>query len=294
MRKLGVASVLLATLFTANAQAEVLSCDGCTSQQMWDKGSAKVLATAFRDPHPPVYVTNFHNNTVIKVMYGHNVNQNFDWENDIFEAWAINSSVEPSVTQLVSTIHSLMPGTVVYLPANSSGAMTARSAATQLQDYPYPTSAYEAVSNPSKDLQVHNYLVDSWAGFRQGMVSTLAAFNPIAGFNPNSVQVTAEVRFVDGSTALYAFDGATKLWTRIKGQSRDSHGNIVPETAADVAGGGVREYNFGSGGADLDNFLARMNQLGIVVDLGVGTGATVGSACTSVQGGGTICVLVFR
>ncbi|MGD4603902.1 hypothetical protein QT743_22430, partial [Xanthomonas citri pv. citri] len=40
---------------------------------------------------------------------GHNVNQNFNWETDVFRAWGINSPLEPQVGQFISAIHAQMP-----------------------------------------------------------------------------------------------------------------------------------------------------------------------------------------
>ena len=69
----------------------------------------------------------------------------------------------------------------------------------------------------------------------------------------------------DGGTALFTYNHTTQTWERVKGQTRDSNNNIVPETAADVSGGPGNSvtYMFGESDSDMIAFIQRLNRLGV-------------------------------
>lgn len=237
---------LAASLLLSGAtEAKVVSCEGCTPDQMFKDGEKVVRKTAYRDPHPPVYVTNIRDNAVIKLIYQTNVDGSFSWELDQFISYAEPVAVEPSVRKLVSDMNALQPPTEVRLMAAS-----------------LPWSAYDVIRSSSYDASISEVLVNSRAGFTQGFYSVMRAFNPVSGFSPSEIIVTARVIFQDASSVLYRFDATTKMWVRIPGSARDSDGNSIPENAAQVAEGGVRQYNFQSSTSEsFTRFVGRVNEL---------------------------------
>ncbi|AAM36367.1 hypothetical protein XAC1497 [Xanthomonas citri pv. citri str. 306] len=291
--KLGVL-IVAAMAICGQAKAQV-ACDGCSAAEMFAQGQSLVTKVAYRSAHPPVYITNIQDGTVIKVMYGHNVNQNFNWETDVFRAWGINSPLEPQVGQFISAIHAQMPpGGQVVLGSSAAATSASRSRISAAAAADYPQSAYEAIASPSYDVVIHNRVEGSLAGAINSYQQGLLAMPLIKGFNAAAVPISVRVVFADGTTARYIWKPETKMWTRIPGTARDNFNNIIPETVQDITGGGYREYVFGQGSSnDLTQFTARLTHMGVPVGTAGGTGNRVKIGCSSVNNGPPICEIMI-
>lgn len=256
MRKclLGVTLMILANI----AAADTLPCEQCSLDEMLRMGERQVHRQTFRSSHPSVYVINVHDNAVIKLRYAHNVDGKFDWEIDEFMRWADPVVVEPEIQAAVALAHELLPKQKARMQLSSGGGN--------------PASVYEAIHNPAMELRVSDALADSWEGFHKGLLDPFLAFNPVKGFAPAALSVTAKVIFSDKSTALYRFDDTKDLWVRVPETARDAEGNLVPEKKQDVDAGGIRVYQFASESSDayrrfvdsLDEFEIRLERNGRV------------------------------
>jgi hypothetical protein len=102
-------------------------------------------------------------------------------------------------------------------------------------------------------------------------------------------KLEAVVVFHDGSMRTYKVD-ASGDWSEVPGSARDGHGNPIPETRNDVAGGGRKTYGFGGGGPDYDerNFVHTITLWQIPVE--GNSGSTL--ACVDVGDGQPVCTKV--
>ena len=281
--------MVVAMAICGQAKAQV-ACEGCSSSEMFAKGQSLVTSVAFRKPHPPVYITNIQDGTVLKVMYAHNVDQNFNWENDTFRAWGISSPVETQVSQFISSLHAQMPpnGWITLSSVSLARSMTT-AAAGQV-----PPSAYDAIASPSYDLVISSYVEGSMAGAINSYQQGASVIPILNGFSPAAVPLSARVKFADGTWARYIWKPETKLWTRVPGSARDNFGNIIPETIQDVTAGGYREYRFGQGSnSDMTQFTNRLSQMGISIGIGGGVGTNFKIGCSSAGNGPPICQLMI-
>jgi hypothetical protein len=129
-----------------------------------------------------------------------------------------------------------------------------------------PENAYEAVANPAKMNNVHEWMRWKLPSFIAGGQSFVRLFNPGAWLNAKSSQVIVRLEFADQSSMLITYNYETHLWERIPDSGRDGHNNHIPETAQGFAGGGYREYEFeGPPTTDLQNFVLWAHLNGIEI-----------------------------
>lgn len=272
------------------------SCERCSELDMFKLGAKAVKKGAWNKPHPAVYVTNFSDNIVIKVAYGHNVDQNFNWETDIFESWGIKVPVEQFPRDYVSAMHAALPGRPVNIGLASSFSLSRHASAgmATTDSGDRPTSIYDSIASPSYDSFISNAINVTAAGVRQTYVDWLNVYNPIPSFSVRDSAPPVYVTFDDGSYAFYKWDQSTQAWKRIKGSAKDSFGNPVPESLSDVAGEtGYRIYNFGSGGSEaLAQFAYHLNQMNVSIGSAGGSGTRTRIACTSAGSGAPVCEIM--
>ncbi|MGY8564877.1 hypothetical protein L0938_15810 [Paracidovorax citrulli] len=284
-------------LFSPSAAADqIINCDGCTPQEMFDAGSRVITRQQWNKPHPSVYVTNVPASSAIRLAYANNVDQNFDWENDLFEAWAVHLPVDPTIIQFIANVNSIVGNLNVYIPSSSAAEASSSPNARELayaSNDDYPHSAYDVVSSSAQDLKVAYWLASGWTGARQAVINAMNQVLPVNGFYPLQLTWVITVNFTDGTFAKYSWDAATVNFKRISRTARDTNGNIIPETKADVAAGGYQEYVFssGGGGAGPDEFLARLTQMGVPISWVGGVGARTRIACVD-AGGYTVCEIM--
>ena len=129
-----------------------------------------------------------------------------------------------------------------------------------------PNNAYELVEYPQMSATVGAYIKDSGGGLVQDFVNFLAGVNPFRGFNPDKITMTVSAKLSDGSRALYIYNNTTKTWDRVKNQTKDSSGNVVPETVNDVSGGvGYTTVYVFNNLEDMVGFIDRMQMLGVPI-----------------------------
>lgn len=250
--------VLLSVGFTASAAT--VSCNNCSIAQK--EAAAKATAPGY------TYVVDMNNATAAKYY----VEKDCEGGRECVK-YVTAMSVEPAVTNYVKSVK-----------ANTNKQITIGS------DTNFPQNAYEAVQYPQLSANVGNYIKASGTGFIQDFINLLTAVNPISGFNPGAISMTIVVNLADGSKVMMVYDHTTQTWTRVKGQTRDTNNNIVPETAADVSGGpgSTITYDFTNHGDNLINFIDRLNMLGVPMT-GQYNGRP-GIVCVGdLHGGGSTC-----
>lgn len=284
-------------LFSPSAAADqIINCDGCTPQEMFDAGSRVITRQQWNKPHPSVYVTNVPASSAIRLAYANNVDQNFDWENDLFEAWAVHLSVDPTIIQFIANVNSIVGDLNVYIPSSSAAAAgaspTARELASASND-DYPESVYDVVSSSAQEQNVAYWLASGWTGRRQRVINAMNQVLPVQGFYPQQLTWVITVNFSDSTMAKYSWDAATANFKRIPKTARDINGNLIPETKADVAAGGYQEYLFGSGGggAGAVEFLDRLTKMGVPISWRGGIGSRTRIACVD-AGGYAVCEIM--
>lgn len=284
-------------LFSPSAAADqIINCDGCTPQEMFDAGSRVITRQQWNKPHPSVYVTNVPAGSAIRLAYANNIDQNFDWEHDLFEAWAVHLPVDPTIIQFVANVSSIVGNLNVYIPSSSAAAASASPTGRELasaSNDDYPDSAYDVMSSSAQEQKVANWLASGWTGTRQIVINAMNQVLPVQGFYPVQLTWVITVNFFDGTKAKYSWDAATDNFKRIPKTARDVNGNLIPETKADVAAGGYQEYLFssGGGGAGAVEFLDRLTRLGVPISWSEGTGTRMRIACVD-AGGYAVCEIM--
>lgn len=263
----------IALLMLSNvASAELMRCEGCSQKQMYVMGERVIKRKGYKrlGAVPPVYVINVRDNAVVKVMYGHNVDAKFDWEVDEFKIQAWTTPAEKPVVDAVAVLHTRLSSARLVLTSDDGIA----------------SSVYDVIQRPSLDDRVSSALENGWAGVGKGLLDPLRIFNPLPSFDVSALSPTITVTFPDRSSAQYRFDYEKDRWARQRGTARDADGNAVPETVADVTGGGIRVYEFKSASSesfqDFRNTI-KTYEFDIKWERGSGTGVGVvcaGSTCS--------------
>lgn len=135
-------------------------------------------------------------------------------------------------------------------------------------DHPtFPDSAYEAVRFPQLSANVGAHIKDVGAGLTQDYLNFMAGVGGIVGFSVSPIQLTVRVVYEDGSTSLNVYNHVTQTWDRVKGESRDSSNNLIPETAATVTGGPgtTVTYSFTGNPNNLIDFVYQLTLLGVPI-----------------------------
>lgn len=269
--------LLILPLFAGDVGAKVLSCDGCSQQEMFNTADRYLQGGG---PIEPAYVSNLENMTVRKYGYYNNVTPDFNWETDGFLAWSEEMPVEPGITNFVQGI-----------PLTGTARATAYNGGQDIR------SAWEIINNPAKEAAVIEYSGQFWTVMGNNVVNYMRGTNPFPWFNPTEVVTAVEVVFADGSKVFIDINKKTGKWERIKGTATDSNKNIIPETKLDFTGGvdATREYEFRNANstADLERLLLQAELFKIPVTGSRGSGGSYGLACTY-AGGIASCIFVPR
>lgn len=146
-----------------------------------------------------------------------------------------------------------------------------------------PYSAYEMLNDSSKMNVLMNFSYGKFTTYLAMVYDASKILNPSAWFKPSEAAFTMEISFPDSTKVTVQWDSASKQWKYVPGSARDGHNNSIPETKADFARGGYREYNFiGAPASDLNSFLNQAARNGIPV--ANGGAPRHGLACSSANG----------
>lgn len=285
-----IASILLGMVqIIIPANAKVLHCDGCTNQEMYSEAVSYLIGVS---PGSPIgafhtYVVNIDDGAVRKYTKVQNVP--VDPEEVVVTDY-LELAVEPEIEQFIADLHEIAAtqGGRIDLDGQSpSGTSRAVFGASVFSSSGFPSNAYENIQRPDLEANVQNYIDNKLISIAQKFATFMNAYNPFAGFNPDAILITIQVRFQDGSYAVYTYNNRLKQWDRVPGMSRDSNNNVIPETPEDVYGSGTRTYHFsgpqGTGGGidnNLNAFINHATLLGAEFSGPAPSGYTVAITCT--------------
>lgn len=202
-------------------------------------------------------------------------------------------------TQIIHTFN-----VSLNIPA-SSASVAARSnqfLATATESGTRPMTAMDAVTTPAlRDQTTQAAMgVDQTGPFWflvTGLRTAVAALSSMVTLTyiPSPIPVLGRIEFPDGSYYMVKFDFSSRSYVYVKGASRDSQGNPIPETRDEITGepGGTLNYVFPNtpkGAAAGDDMINHFQNLGATVSgEKVHVGYIVG--CTSAAGGEVRCII---
>lgn len=257
MRLLAVVFFLWLGAPSANVHAETITCSGCGTLAKRSLAVSNGVGTHF--------VVNMSDGSVAKWR----VEQDCSGSTCILATTSL--PVDAVVTNYIA-FYRAKNGTVVILPPNQT----------------YPDNAYEAVRFPQLSTNAGQYVKDSGVGFTQDLLTYTASLGGVFGFSMGGVEITARVVYSDSSSSLYVYNHVTQRWDRIKGESRDSSNNQIPESAETVTGGvgTTVVYNFPNNPNNLIEFVYQLTLLGVPITGPTGNRTRI--VCVS-DSSGTVC-----
>lgn len=262
--------VALLTLTSFGAMAETVSCNTCGSGNSYRDAAKNAINTSWTDS-PPIYVINQSAGVVKK----------FNTVPRLRIATEVD--VETAVYDYFNFVMS-QNGISIQIPSGIQPAAAGRMQAASSNGF--PDTGYELVEYPQLSEGVGAYLKTSGWGQINDFMRFLSAVNPFKGFNPSAASMTLRAVLSDGSTALFFYNSDTQTFERLKGQTRDSSGNIVAETKEDlISPGTTRTYSFpnnDTGMRDYVSFVQRAQSLGVPISGGTGYG-TVTIDCSGAK-----------
>jgi hypothetical protein len=266
------------SLLCGNVSAKVLSCDGCTPEQMF-----RVADEYLQGPGPvePAYVNNLHNLTVRKYGYYNNWTPDFDPETDGLISWSEEMPVEPEIVQFVQNMPLQGFAFAKDYKMGEAG--------------PY-SSAWDILNTPTRETDVMIWAQSQWIYYDSRIVDYLRSVNPFPWYTPSNVSLVAQINFPDGTYFFIKLNTETKQFERF-GPMKDQKNNPIPESKADFAGGdgtkdAKRKYIYDPEGQnDLDNFLHEADSYHIPIGGAQGSGGQTLIACTRVDGA-TTCYII--
>lgn len=276
-----------ALLGTATAHAGTANCDNCSAEEV----EFTVYSALENNPVPSsdiLYVVDVPGGTARKFQLERMYDNGGDpgWCSQPMDEVPLECvpfsyfdelPVEPQVGTYVYYMQAFQQQQTVYLPG--------------VGDVPY--NGYEAVQYPNKSDNVGTYLKNNGPGLGQAVLDFFETFTVIPYFNAGALKLTYRVNFADGGSALYTWNQDLKKFERVKGQTYDASGNVVPETTSDVSGGvgSTIEYDFTNDGESLMEFIIRMEMLGVPITGPMGNRLV----CSGRDEGGRVVVTcVFR
>jgi len=248
-----ISLIALAIPFTASAQVDNISCDGCTDVQMNQAQRQYSLGLS-----PPASVDLYVLNSSMNVAKKYRITKDYDGGDDCRKSprpGNINCQVFTNVKILA-----VEPIVVDYMGYMRAAAAFNAAAAPVTGDG-LPTNSYDDMTHPQKRLAVHDYIIS-----RFGTWTTV--INGLAGMGWNTFQ-TYDIKFSDGSTVRYRWDTVTQLYQPIAITYKDRLGNMIPvkqEQLTEGRGGVVTTFDFSRGdGSDIANIILSLANLGIEV-----------------------------
>lgn len=256
MFKAMVAAALMVVGFSASAAT--VYCDSCVGAEV--NGAARQIGSG----------THYVIDRTYGAVYKYSVRRYCEGTRCLYEATPL--AVEPAITSYVRYVAANSDKTVVLSPRTD-----------------FPQNGYELIQFPQTAETVGRSIKNGTLGGVQDFLNFLSAINPFTGFDPSKMSMTIRVVMSDGSTALFIYDNVRQTWVPVRGEVRDSNGNRIPESPADVTGGIGKTviYDFTGSNENLINFLYQMQLFGIPVTGDVGERR--GVACSTDWTGKTSC-----
>ena len=208
-------ALLLGSSFEANAITK--NCNFCTQLQM------DILAS---DSAPemaqwgPLYVVDATNGIVRKYGYYSEWTGN---EDDPYITWIDTMPVETNIAQGIAGVGGMIHAAgQVEIIANPNADWL-------------PSDVYQAIRESHFQDDINNYIRLFTDADKHNQARV--ALNAITGnfFNPASVLISIKFVMKDGSYFLLTWDATQNQFTRVEGTERDSSGNKVPLTPAQIA-----------------------------------------------------------
>jgi hypothetical protein len=246
------------------AKASTVRCDNCTSDQVEEQvwWQLEQLPAAAQDI---VYVVNVPAGSVRKFRIAKTYENGGDPRtcSQPMDEVPLECIVFPSTEELAPE-----DAIVTYMAFMQVHAASATPEEIWLNPADnFPDNAYEAVQYPVLSENVGTYLKSGGWGYVNDLIYLESVVNLIPGFNPENIKLTLRVNYAEGGSGLYVYNHVTKTFERVKGENRDTSGNKVPETPADVSGGAGSsvEYEFENDTESLSEFIMRMDMLGVPI-----------------------------
>lgn len=254
-------ALLLLPGFAAAQDVVVWPCDGCTAQQMKNRAIQKGVGEQ--------YVYNLSGG----VLVGYSVTQ---------EEWGLFAVGFPPPKWMIDQYALLHQ---YYL--NNGKSLASKITASATSATGGSVNGYDVVGSSQDRNRVANAVASNP---KLIFTSTMASYGRVirlAGIATPDAALTTKVTFPDGSTVIYKFNWNTKQWEYLPKSAIDSHGNSIPETAADFTNSGVgATFDFTGPGNpnDVNDFIQRAAAAGVTI-----TGNTRW-ACSVVDGNAFRCV----
>lgn len=240
-----------------NAFSATTTCDDCTSYV----ARAKSLGVG----------THYVVNRTAGVVAKYNVIRRCEGSRCVYEATSM--PVEQAVQDYVNYVKQNRNTTVVLGPGQG-----------------YPNNGYELVEYPQMNPAVNDYLINHASSIVNDIKRFLNALGPSLQFDASIFPMTVLVVMSDGSTALFQWNKDFGRWDRVKGQTKDSSGNIVPETLAEVAPPGTTTvYYFGGNMTNYIYLISRLHMLGVTFRGDAGSAGQPLVCVTDPETGQVIC-----
>ncbi|HBS54535.1 MAG TPA: hypothetical protein DEA38_02235 [Stenotrophomonas sp.] len=262
---LAAMGLLAATALGTEAQATTLRCDGCSGPEMQEWAIMEAAQNGYT--YDEVFVINqtdgFMKKFIVTVDAGGG-----DIPDQIPDGTSYGTATEVAVPDPVLEYFSvalMVNGRIIAMAPGLPGSM------------------YDVVNNPSADYALSEYAKTTQQAEDNILWRVLSSleFIPI---DFSKFDIAIKLTASDQSFATLVYDPVAKKWYRLKEDTRDSGGNIIPSTKSEVTGGtdSFRQYNF-TNGNDFTRFVQHVGNLGVVFVGSVGNvSGTVGVVCTSI------------
>lgn len=276
-----VLSLLIGAAFSSSpADALTRQCENCTVPQMDIVATENLYAMQY---FGPLYIVNIEDGVARKYIFATDSTEETDPEFDPINVWAEPVPVEAEIAtsiQQAGVLAQNMQDWVIRNPDRND----------------LPVDAHQALNQSNFDEEISNYLASMSSHHATNQIADLLLrIGPVPFFNPQELFVNIQFIYQDGSRATYAWNPVLEDYKRIPNTSRDSNGNLIPETSADIDAGGIINYVFDyevpeHNQDDYDDMLGRLYNLGVPIQF---VGSSTGSGYYTMTCAGGICTVFW-